>query len=116
MTESNISAPSKDIRQFAAAGVFVLLLIALLMYLTFIPVPESNKDIVVTIIGVLMGGAASAMPKLFGDASRTEDEAHRRVSGMQKKLVEMESRYEVLKSNYDSLVERLVDKHIIDSD
>ena len=109
--------PAKDLRQFAAAGVFVILLIALLLFLTYIPVPDSNKDIIVTIIGVLMGGAASAMPKLFGDdnaaAAEAKIAADRKVAIMAKKLDTVETKYEMLKTNHDYLVAMLVEHHVI---
>lgn len=105
--------PAKDFRQFVAAGVFVILLIALLLFLTYIEVPEANKDIIVTIIGVLMGGAASAMPRLFGDDSNAELDAQKKVAAMGKKLDAVEMKYDVLKGNYDDLVKLLVDRHVI---
>lgn len=101
---------TKDARQFAAAGIFVFLLVLLLCYLTFIPVPEANKDLIVTIMGVLVGGGAAAMPKLFGDASDKETEE------LKRRLVKMEVKHDVLKKEYDRLTDMLISRHVIDMD
>ena len=99
---------NKDTRQFMAAGVFVFLLVLLLCYLTFIPVPEANKDLIVTIMGVLVGGGAAAMPKLFGDTSDKETEQ------LKHRLIKMEVQHDVLKGEYDRLTEMLIKRHVID--
>lgn len=95
-------------RQFAAASVFVILLILLLAYLTFIPVPEQNKDLIVTIMGVLVGGGAAAMPKLFGDKQDIETEK------LKSKLTKLEVEYFTLKKEHDSLIKMLVERHVVD--
>ena len=52
---------------FVWGPVMLILLVGLVGYLTFIPVPSDNKDLIITVMGVLLGGGAAAMPNLFGD-------------------------------------------------
>lgn len=106
--ENQTDNATRDLRQFAAAGVFVLLLVLLLCYLTFIPVPEANKDLIVTIMGVLVGGGAAAMPKLFGEGNDQETQ------DLKRRLLKMEAKYGTLKEQHDRLTQLLIEKHIVD--
>ena len=108
---------NKDTRQFIAAGVFVLILVLLMLYLTFIPVPDANKDLIVTILGVLMGGAAAAMPKLFGDKA-DEDVAKlvAKVDKLEASNVLLHQENALLKEQLDKLREMLVERHVVNGE
>ena len=108
---------NKDTRQFIAAGVFVLILVLLMLYLTFIPVPEPNKDLIVAILGVLMGGAAAAMPKLFGDKA-DEDVARlvAKVDKLEASNALLHKENELLRDQLDQLRIMLVKRHVVDGE
>ena len=57
----------RDVLIWIASFMMLLLLVGLVAYLTFIPVPAENKELIITVLGVLLGGGAAAMPNLFGD-------------------------------------------------
>jgi len=98
---------AKDIRQFIAASVFVVLLVLLIGYLTFIPVPEANKDLIVTILGVIVGGGAVAMQSLFGGVKTEEAQK------LREKLIRMETKFDTLKDEHDKLMTMLVENHVV---
>lgn len=96
---------------------FVLILVLLMLYLTFIPVPETNKDLIVAILGVLMGGAASAMPKLFGDKA-DEDVARlvAKVDKLEASNVLLHKENELLRDQLTELRVMLVKRHVVDGE
>lgn len=117
----------RDVRIYIASSIFVFLLILLMLYLTYIPVPGDNKDLIVTIIGVLVGGAASAMNNLFGSKDEEkealkrkfielEKDSGQRITALEKKLIAVQAEYEELDARYRSLVDMLVKRHVVDAE
>ena len=104
---------SKDIRTYIASAIFVVLLILLLGYLTFIPVPDANKDLIVAIIGVLVGGASSAMSNLFGVRDEEKEKLIERIAQLEKSYAVLTAEYEILEGKYDEMRDMLVDRHIV---
>lgn len=90
-----------------AALLFLLLLIGMIAFLTYIPVPEESKQVILIIIGGLMSSAATALPKLFGSEDKEKDELKNRVR-------KLETEYAVLKEQYDNVVRLLVDRHVVE--
>lgn len=87
-----------------AAFIFLLLLVGLILFLTYVPLPLASEKVVLMIIGGLMVSATSALPKLFGD----DDTKHR--------LRKLENEYAVLKSNYDAVMKMLVERHVVNGE
>lgn len=102
--------------KFAASAVFVILLVAILGYLTFIPVPDANKDLIVTILGVLLGGAAAAMPNLFGNADAEKEKLLSRVRGLEAAMAVLQAEYDTLKKEYDRITEMLINRHVVEGE
>lgn len=96
-----------ETRRFFASAFMLLIVIGLIAFLTFIPVPDGNKDLIVTILGVLLGGGAAAMPNLFGDSDGDREKLLTRLRAL-------ETQYEVLKFEYDRLTKMLVERHVVD--
>lgn len=101
---------SKDARTYAASGVFLILVIGLILFLTYIEVPSNNKDIIVTIIGMLVWGLGTAMSNLFWAADEELEFMKEEVRHLQSSYDKLEVRYQTLKKNYDAITERLVDR------
>lgn len=94
-------------------SVFMLLiLVALVGYLTFVPVPDSNKDIIITVLGVILGGGAAAMPNLFGDRNTETDKLRERVKQLEQQRELMYRELETVKDHYDRILEMLIERHI----
>lgn len=102
-----ISLPnSRDKRQYVASAIFIALVVMLMCFLTFVEIPTSNKDLIVSIISMFVGGLGMAMGKLFGN-----DDAELQL--MREKLNRLEVEYTTLKREYDNIVELLVERHVI---
>lgn len=99
---------SHDMRTYLASAIFVGLVIALMLFLTFIEIPEGNKDLIVTIIAMLVGGTGVAMGNLFG----THDEE---TEDLKVRLRTLEIEYAVLKQEYDKITKMLVDRHVVEA-
>jgi len=99
---------SKDARQYVASGIFVALVVLLMMFLTFIEIPTSNKDLIVSIISMFVGGLGVAMGKLFGDNDAEMDR-------MREELDTLKVEYGVVKDQYDKIVSMLITRHVIDA-
>lgn len=87
-----------------AALMFLLLLVGLVLFLTYVPLPLASEKVVLMIIGGLMVSATSALPKLFGD-----DDTKTR-------LRKLETEYAILKTNYDAVMKMLVQRHVVNGD
>ena len=84
-----------------AAFVFLLLLVGMVLFLVFIPLPEASEKVVLMIIGGLMTSATTALPKLFGQ----ED--------TKKRLAKLEAEHALLKGSYDQITRMLVERHVV---
>lgn len=103
---SDKTTHNKEFMKFIASSVFILFLVGMLLFLTYVPVPTENRDLIVAIVSTFMGGAAVAMGRLFGD-SDTENEK------LKNQVEKLEVKYDVLKGEYDKIVEMLVERHLV---
>ena len=99
---------SKDARQYVASGIFVALVVSLMLFLTFIEIPTSNKDLIVSIISMFVGGLGVAMGKLFGDNDVEMEK-------MREELDTLKVEYGVVKDQYDKIVSMLITRHVVDA-
>jgi len=114
----------RDLLVWTASFFMLLMLIALVGYLTFIPVPDTNKDLIITVLGVILGGGAAAMPNLFGDKDGETNKLRDSIIQMEKemakqkaehdlKIAELQVQNETLRQQYDKIVAMLVERHVI---
>lgn len=96
-----------------SALLFLLLLIGLVAFLTYVSIPPESKQVVLIIIGGLMTSAATALPKLFGVKDTEKDELKSRVRGLELSHKVLEAEHDTLKSMYDTLTKTLVEHHVI---
>lgn len=95
-------------------SVFMLFLLAgLIAYLTYIPVPDKNKDIIITVIGVLLGGASAAMPNLFGSPDGEAKQLRSRIDELESANKVLNAELITIKHQYDSIVAMLVQRHVV---
>jgi len=90
-----------------SAFIFLLLLIGMIGFLTYVPIPDESKQVVLIIIGGLMTTAATALPKMFGVDDSSEKEK------LKTRITTLETEYRVLKEQYDELTATLVRHHVI---
>ena len=90
-----------------AALIFLLLLVGLIGFLTFIPLPEASEKAVLMVIGGLMALCTQALPKLFGADGEEE---------CRKEIDKLKVQYDEQSQQLDRLTTLLVERHIIDKD
>ena len=98
---------TKELRTFWAASAFIVLVLSLGGVLIYVEIPQANKDLVVSIISMLVGATGMAVGKILGEEAEGSAEQLRR------ELEENELRLATLKSVHQSMVQMLVDRHII---
>ncbi len=90
------SKAMKDLRSYSgAAGIFVIV-IGLLFFLAFNEIPQLNKDVFVSIVGMISGSLAVIIYTIIG---RNPDE----VIELQKKNDSLETKLDTLITQKDSL-------------
>lgn len=108
---------NKDTLNLTASAVFMVALLGLLVYLTTTPIPTSNKDVVLALVGAMVGGMAAAMPKLFGsfdtDVKVQRDTDRREIQDLKEKVKVLEAAFTTLKAEYDRVVNLLVERHVV---
>lgn len=97
-------------RKFWASLLMLLIVCCLIGYLTFITVPEGNKDIIITVLGVLLGGASSAMPNLFGSKDGETGLLKDQIRDLQADNEKLAAMFQTLKAEHDRITAMLVDK------
>lgn len=101
---------SKDKRSYVAAGIFVFLVLLLIAYLTFIEVPDSNKDLITAIISMMVGGLGVSLNKLFGSEA---EEIHTLRADLDEVKAEnrlLEAKYQEVKQELDRFRESVLDR------
>lgn len=99
-----------------AAFLFLLLLIGMIAFLTYVPVPEESRQVILIIIGGLMASAATALPRLFGSEDPEKADLKERLTKLERSYKDIKASYKTLKDNYDSLLTMLVKRHVVDGE
>lgn len=104
---------NKDVMRFTASSLMLIIIVSLMMYLTFVEVPEGNKDIIITILGVLLGAGAAAIPNLFGDSDKEKELMQVRIAHLENTVDVQNGIIETLRSELTSIRTLLIDRHVI---
>ena len=100
-------------RRWMASALMLLILVGLLAYLTFIPVPEANRDIIITVLAVLLGAGSSAIPNLFGDKDAEKEAMQAEISELHNSIQVLTTKYETLSNQHDRITSMLVERHVV---
>lgn len=114
----------RDTLIYLASFTMLMLLVGLVGYLTFIPVPPENKELIITVMGVLLGGGAAAMPNLFGDKDGETEKLRERVRVVEAAMKDQKASHDVqiaaltaqnetIKLQFDQIVSMLVQRHVV---
>jgi hypothetical protein len=98
----------QDSRTYIASAIFVALVLLLMLFLTFIPLPSGNKDLIVSIISMILGGMGVAMGKLFGKEDNEVVKLRAELDATKHELGQLEAQFHTLKGLYDNLMLQLV--------
>lgn len=96
-----------------SALLFLLLLVGMVAFLVFIPMPPTSEKVVLIILGGLMTTATGALPRLFGSDDSKEEELERRIEEISRKYDELSTEYSTIKKQYDRMVLLLVKKYAV---
>lgn len=101
---------NKDKRQYVAAAVFVLLILTIFVFLTYVEVPENNKVMFTAIFSVIAGRLSVAADTLFGQGQDELNALRRRIEALEKENAVLLANEELTKQKYDSLMELIVNR------
>lgn len=94
-----------------SALLFLLLLVGMVAFLVFIPMPPTSEKVVLIILGGLMTTATGALPRLFGSDDSKEEELQQQIQEITRKYEEIHAEYNAIKKQYDRMVLLLVKKY-----
>lgn len=101
---------NKEIRHYiGAAGVFVLV-IGLMLFLAFNDIPQSNKDIFVSIIGMIVGSLSVVIYTIIGKNPDEVNELQNKVDSLQSLADTMEKRNDQLEAMIIELQREIISK------
>ena len=104
---------SSESRKFAASAFMLVLLVGLMAGLTTQEIPSSNRDLFVTLMSILVGAGAAAIPNLFGDQKGEVTALQERIANLETRHQTLTARYDEVKTAYDTLTAMLIDRHIV---
>jgi hypothetical protein len=107
---------SSESRKFLASAFMLLLLVGIMVALTVYPIPKDNREIILTILAVLLGAGAAAIPNLFGDQKSEVTMLKSRIASLEQQQEVMMARYQEVKSSYDKITEMLIQRHVVEAD
>jgi len=100
----------KDIRHYAgAAGIFVIVIL-LLLFLSYNQIPSENKDLFVSIVGVISGSLSVILFTIIGRNPNEVQELQKKNEGLEVKLENLIKQKDELEAMLISMQKQLVDK------
>lgn len=102
----------KSLERFSAF-LFLLLLALVILFLTYNPINEGSKEIVMMAVGALTTACATSIPKLIGSSeiiSRMEERIKQLESILAVEISRRESQEEAYKQILEKLSVKLLDK------
>tara|TARA_S200002703_G_scaffold61569_1_gene53437 strand:+ start:2953 stop:3357 length:405 start_codon:yes stop_codon:yes gene_type:complete len=101
---------NKDLRHYlGAAGVFTLV-VALMLFLAFNDIPASNKDIFVSIIGMIVGSLSVVIYTIIGKNPDEVNKLQQKVESLQSLADTMEKRNDQLEAMIIELQREIISK------
>jgi Co/Zn/Cd efflux system component len=100
----------KELRHYiGAAGVFILV-VALLLFLSYETIPQENKDIFVSIIGMIVGSLSVVIFTIIGKNPEEVNELKAKCEGLQASADIMEKRNDQLENMVITLQQDIIKK------
>jgi hypothetical protein len=111
----------------AVAVAFIFLLIGMMMYLTYVPLPPENRDPILMFVSSFLTTGAMAGALLFGGADEDKKRCEESIAAVKKELGAMEAHYQtqlsaitaeykILDQKYDKMLDMLVQRHVVDKE
>ena len=101
---------NKDLRHYiGAAGVFILV-VALMLFLAYNDIPQANKDIFVSIIGMIVGSLSVVIYTIIGKNPDEVNSLQQKVESLQSLADTMEKRNDQLEAMIIELQREIISK------
>ena len=100
----------RDIRHYVGATVIFTLVIGLLLFLSFFQIPVENKDIFVSIVGMIVGSLSVVIYAIIGKNPDEVADLQRKNESLQSLAEQMEKRNDQLESMIIKIQEDIIDK------
>ena len=101
---------SKELRYYSGAiGIFILV-IGLLLFLSFYEIPQDNKDVFISIVGMIVGSLSVVIYTIIGKNPDEVQELQKKVESLQSLTDQMEIRNDQLEAMIIKMQERVIDK------
>lgn len=100
----------KDIRHYAGAAGIFLIVILLLLFLSYNQIPSENKDLFVSIVGVISGSLSVILFTIIGRNPNEVQELQKKNEGLEVKLENLIKQKDELEGMLISMQKQLVDK------
>ncbi len=104
---------AKQIFEKFSGLLFLLLLIGMVAFLTYVPMPQASEKVILMIIGGLMAVATGALPRLFGEDKSQEDVLKVELENLRTELKLLTAKHEILKHEHDKLTAMLIERHVV---
>ena len=100
----------KDIRHYAGAAGIFLIVILLLLFLSYNQIPSENKDLFVSIVGVISGSLSVILFTIIGRNPNEVQELQKKNEGLEVKVENLIKQKDELEGMLISMQKQLVDK------
>ena len=101
----------KDLRHYiGAAGIFLLVIAEDMLFLSFYQIPRENKDIFVSIIGMIVGSLSVVVYTIIGKNPDEVNALQKKVESLQSLTDQMEKRNDQLEHMIIKMQEETIDK------
>ena len=107
----------KGIRSWFAAFIFLTLVVGLIFFLTFFHIPDKNKDIITSIIGMIVGSISTAISIFVGRDPDDLKQLKEEIAGLNDDRSTLISRLrdaqidkDMLRRQYEHLQNQVIDK------
>ena len=101
---------SRELRYYAGAiGIFALV-IGLLLFLSFYQIPSDNKDVFISITGMIVGSLSVVIYTIIGKNPDEVNELKSKVESLQSLTDQMEERNDQLEAMIIEIQGRIIDK------
>lgn len=95
-----------------AALIFLFILVGLIMFMVWVPMPSSSEKVVLMLVGSLLAASIGALPKLFGTSNTREKELEVKNEELEFRVRLIEAKYEALETQYAKLTDVLIGRHL----
>ncbi|GHA66174.1 hypothetical protein GCM10009007_03290 [Formosimonas limnophila] len=106
----------RNIFEKVAALLFLFMLVGIVLFLVYVPMPAASEKVILMIIGALVAASTGALPKLFGTDKGEEDSLKKRVVALEQHIAVLNAEAKVVKSQYDQIVQMLIERHVVNGD